>query len=54
MIPNQTLISQAQQKDGSWLPSVGHGQVGPDGALYSTCLCTLMLEVYYRYLPISR
>ena len=50
----QTLISEAQQKDGSWLPSAGHGQVGQDGALYSTCLCTLMLEVYYRYLPISK
>jgi hypothetical protein len=50
----QTLISEAQQKDGSWLPSAGHGQVGPDGALYSTCLCTLMLEVYYRYLPTSK
>ena len=47
----QTVMADAQQKDGSWPASSGHGQVGQDGTLYSTCLCTLMLEVYYRYLP---
>ena len=24
---------------------------GPDAEIYRTALCTLMLEVYYRYLP---
>ena len=26
-------------------------EVGQDGKIYATALCTLMLEVYYRYLP---
>ena len=44
-------MAEAQEKDGSWPASNGHGQVGQDGKIYSTALCTLMLEVYYRYLP---
>ncbi|MEC9036004.1 MAG: prenyltransferase/squalene oxidase repeat-containing protein [Verrucomicrobiota bacterium] len=47
----QEVMSKAQNKDGSWPASAGHGQVGQDGTIYSTTLCTLMLEVYYRYLP---
>lgn len=35
----------AQQKDGHW----ENGDWG--GHVYTTALCTLMLEVYYRYLP---
>ncbi len=34
-----------QKSDGHW----EGGDWG--GSVYSTCLCTLMLEVYYRYLP---
>jgi hypothetical protein len=34
-----------QEKDGHW----DHGDHG--GPVYSTALCCLMLEVYYRYLP---
>ena len=50
----QQVMAKAQEKNGSWPASKGHGQVGQDGKLYSTCLCTLMLEVYYRYLPSSK
>tara|TARA_R110001583_G_scaffold3753_2_gene23026 strand:- start:1505 stop:2926 length:1422 start_codon:yes stop_codon:yes gene_type:complete len=49
----QQVMANTQEKNGSWPASAGHGQVGQDGKLYSTCLCTLMLEVYYRYLPTS-
>ena len=31
-----------------WSASAG------DGPIYRTALCTLMLEVFYRYLPTSR
>ena len=27
---------------------------GKNAVIYRTCLCTLMLEVYYRYLPTGR
>ena len=47
----QEVMAEAQEKDGSWPASSGHGQVAQDGKIYSTALCTLMLEVYYRYLP---
>ena len=47
----QEVMAEAQEKDGSWPASSGHGQVAQDGKIYSTELCTLMLEVYYRYLP---
>jgi len=26
---------------------------GPDATIYRTCMCTLMLEVYYRYLKVG-
>jgi len=35
---------------GSWFFADRHGSVG--GRLYTTALCTMMLEVYYRYLPL--
>ncbi|MCA9266595.1 MAG: terpene cyclase/mutase family protein, partial [Planctomycetales bacterium] len=41
----------AGKERGSWDPSRdAHGELG--GRLYVTCLCTFMLEVYYRHLPI--
>lgn len=47
-----TLLA-AQRKDGcasgSWDPDGEWAPVG--GRIYQTALCTLMLEVYYRYLP---
>jgi hypothetical protein len=41
----------SQNKDGSWPQpaTTGHGSGGSDN--YRTALCTLMLEVYYRFLP---
>lgn len=41
---SRTLI-QSQEKDGHW-EGGDHG-----GDVYTTTLCCLMLEVYYRYLP---
>jgi hypothetical protein len=38
---------------GSWNPS-GDAHDLQGGRLYVTCLCTYMLEVYYRHLPIYR
>jgi hypothetical protein len=48
-----------QDNDGSWPPTggAGHWYVGSGSKddkslqVYRTALCTLMLEVYYRYLP---
>ena len=48
----QKLVFDSQLKDGSWSEAGGHAATtGPDIHLYSTCLSTLMMEVYYRYLP---
>ena len=41
-----------QNKDGSWSPTALGGSEGGDN-IYSTALCTLMLEVYYRYLKVG-
>jgi hypothetical protein len=38
-------LVQNQQRDGHW-EGGEHG-----GTVYTTTLCCLMLEVYYRYLP---
>ena len=38
-----------QKKDGSWPQPPGNHHSA--GTIYNTCLATLMLEVYYRYLP---
>jgi hypothetical protein len=44
-----TMLADRQKKDGSWgYPSQSRENYGP---VYSTALCCLMLEVYYRYLP---
>jgi hypothetical protein len=46
------MLTERQNKDGSWgYPSQSHEKYGP---VYSTGLCCLMLEVYYRYLPTYR
>ena len=37
-----------QNSDGSWSQNMSHG---PVNAHMATCLATLMLEVYYRFLP---
>lgn len=48
----QKLVIDSQEKDGSWPVAGGHiGGAQADAKIYHTCLCTLMLEVYYRYLP---
>jgi hypothetical protein len=47
-------LLQNQRKDGrasgSWDPVGEWANIG--GRIYQTALCTLMLEVYYRYLPL--
>ena len=56
----QDELIHHQSPDGSWPPNVAQDVGGLpkdttiDGQLYRTCLCTLMLEVYYRYLPSSQ
>ncbi|MGI8605111.1 MAG: hypothetical protein ACR2OZ_19235 [Verrucomicrobiales bacterium] len=53
----QEELLPAQNPDGSYRKEGGPGGshssegAGPDADLFRTCLCTLMLEVYYRYLP---
>ncbi len=45
------VASQAKQghERGSWHFKDKWGDIG--GRLYTTAMCTMMLEVYYRYLP---
>jgi hypothetical protein len=57
----QDEIADNQSPDGSWPPVStkapgGEYQKKPDGAgpYYRTCLCILMLEVFYRYMPITK
>lgn len=56
----QDEICDNQSTDGSWPPLNGaaHGklQQAPDGAgpVYRTTLCILMLEVFYRYMPVTK
>ena len=38
---------------GSWDAIDAHGR-GPGGRLYTTCMATMTLEVYYRHLPLFR
>jgi len=48
----QKMVIDSQEKDGSWPVASGHvGAAKADAKVYHTCLCTLMMEVYYRYLP---
>ena len=46
-VREQLLSNQA--KDGSWPDPAGNKHA--PSRIYNTCLATLMLEVYYRYLP---
>lgn len=57
----QKSLSEAQNEDGSWpMTGVGKGHGGgnpgadevQDYEVYRTAMCTMMLEVYYRYLPV--
>ena len=55
----QDEIADNQSPDGSWPTTqggVGDLQKHPDGAgpYYRTTLCILMLEVFYRYMPINK
>ena len=56
----QDQIADAQSPDGSWPPTGNPKPNGPEadksalGSVYRTVLCTLMLEVYYRYLPVTK
>jgi len=50
----QKVIAETQEKDGSWPGTEGHGPKGAEAKFYATTLCTLMLEVYYRYLPTTK
>jgi hypothetical protein len=55
----QDEITRAQAADGSWPPMTAKGpgnlQTGNGGsaAVYRTALCTLMLETFYRILPMG-
>jgi hypothetical protein len=55
----QDELCNAQNTDGSWpIPGAkGHGpqgEPGRTGQVYRTTLCTLMLEVFYRYMPTNQ
>ena len=41
---------KAGHQNGSWMMSGGHTRAG--GRLYCTAMATMILEVYYRHLPI--
>jgi hypothetical protein len=42
--------SSAGHESGSWFFEAGHGKEG--GRLYSTAMATMILEVYYRHMPL--
>lgn len=42
--------SKSGHERGSWFFADKHGSVG--GRLYTTAMCAMILEVYYRYLPL--
>ena len=55
----QDEIADNQSPDGSWPPTQGgvgnlQKQPGGGGPYYRTTLCVLMLEVFYRYMPINK
>lgn len=56
----QKQLLKNQNPDGSYKPERGgaidaatSGAAGPDADIYRTTLCTLMFEVYYRYLKVG-
>jgi hypothetical protein len=57
---NEQLLPQIlnnQAADGSWKPERSNWNAGSagnrEGGVYKTALCTLQLEVYYRYLKVA-
>lgn len=56
----QDQIADSQSADGSWPPTGAAKPHGPEkakdgaGPYYRTTLCILMLEVYYRYMPVTK
>ena len=51
------LLKTQAKKDhesGSWQEGVSGGHWDAGGRLYCTALATMILEVYYRHLPIYR
>jgi hypothetical protein len=53
---DQLIHSQAKQghEEGSWFTGGGDMGAGPGGRLYCTAMAAMILEVYYRYMPIYR
>ena len=47
-----TLLSKNGNMAGSWKFNGGH--TGSGGRVYCTSLATMILEVYYRHMPIYR
>jgi hypothetical protein len=47
----QKELLQNQQLDGRWRHVSAGAKAKFDSDLFCTVLCTLMLEVYYRYQP---
>ena len=47
----QKQVLDLQKENGSWELKIKHGPKGEESVIYGTALTTLMLEVYYRYLP---
>lgn len=45
--------SRSGETAGSWATDQSHGAL-MGGRLYTTCLCIMTLEIYYRYLPLYR
>jgi hypothetical protein len=53
---DQLVHSQAKQghEEGSWFTGSGDTGAGPGGRLYCTAMAAMILEVYYRYMPLYR
>ena len=53
---DQLIHSQAKQghEEGSWYTGGGDYGAGPGGRLYCTAMAAMILEVYYRHMPIYR
>jgi hypothetical protein len=53
---DQLVHAQAKQghEDGSWFSGTGDTGAGAGGRLYCTAMATMILEVYYRHLPLYR
>ncbi len=53
------ILLKNQKPEGNYNPETGSQGIatsagaGGDGEIYRTCLCTLMMEVYYRYLKVG-